>query len=110
MATAAPEIETRASADAGESRPTDVLVVFENTGSEYRTNYSAPAWVNTLTARHFAHLVHSESSTTDMTLDVGLAKSRNAGMLYVTDDVLSPNPWDTLATYWSSEVSQLSLP
>ena len=88
----------------------DVLVVFENTGSEYRTNYSAPAWVNTLTARHFAHLVHSESATADMTLDVGLAKSRNAGMLYVTDDVLSPNPWDTLATYWSSEVSQLSLP
>jgi glucose-6-phosphate 1-dehydrogenase len=32
MATAAPEIETRASADAGESRPTDVLVVFGITG------------------------------------------------------------------------------
>src|SRR4029450_13740671 len=32
MATAAPEMETRASAEAGESRPTDVLVVFGITG------------------------------------------------------------------------------
>ena len=32
MATAAPEIQTRASAEAGESRPTDVLVVFGITG------------------------------------------------------------------------------
>ena len=32
MATAAPEIKTRASAEAGESRPTDVLVVFGITG------------------------------------------------------------------------------
>jgi glucose-6-phosphate 1-dehydrogenase len=32
MATAAPEIETRTSAEAGESRPTDVLVVFGITG------------------------------------------------------------------------------
>ena len=32
MATAAPEIEARASAEAGESRPTDVLVIFGITG------------------------------------------------------------------------------
>ena len=32
---------------------------------------------------------------------------RNVGMICVTDDVLSPNPWDALAIYWLSELGSL---
>jgi hypothetical protein len=28
-------------------------------------------------------------------------------MIYVTGDVLSPNPWDSLATYWLDELDSL---
>jgi hypothetical protein len=31
-------------------------------------------------------------------------------MIYVTDDVLVPNPWDALPTYWSAELDALTLP
>ena len=31
-------------------------------------------------------------------------------MVYVTDDVLVPNPWDALATYWTDELDALRVP
>ncbi len=80
----------------------DTLVTFENTGNEYRNNYTLPSWLNDFTADHFAHIVHTEIA--DMLTDVGFARSRKAGMVYVTDDGL-PNPYDTLASYWTDEVS-----
>jgi len=58
-------------------------------------------------AAHFANLVHSESDAGDMGVDLDFARVRNVGMIYVTDDVLPPNPWDSLATYWLSELDSL---
>jgi hypothetical protein len=88
----------------------DVLVVFEGTGSDYHTAYTHPAWVNALTSAHFAHLVHGEATSANMEIDLDLARARKAGMVYVTDDVLVPNPWDKLATYWSAEIGLIALP
>jgi hypothetical protein len=85
----------------------DTLVTFEHDGNEYRTNYTAPSWLSALSARHFAHLVHGEASSTDMATDVALARARKAGMLYVTDDTLVPNPWDALATYFAAELAAM---
>ena len=39
-----------------------------------------------------------------MNTAIELVVARNAGTIYVTDDVL-PNPWDTLATYWTNELT-----
>jgi hypothetical protein len=88
----------------------DVLVTFEGPASAYEFSYTNPEWVDALPASHFAHLVYAQPSADDVQIDVDLAHQRKAGMLYVTDDVFSPNPWDTLATYWLSELAMLSVP
>jgi hypothetical protein len=85
----------------------DVLVTFEGTGTDYLFLYQSPAWVDALPASHFAHLVHSQTDAADMSTDLDFARLRNVGMIYVTGDVLSPNPWDSLATYWLDELDSL---
>jgi hypothetical protein len=39
---------------------------------------------------------------------ITLSKQRNAGWVYVTNDVL-PNPWDTLPAdpYWTKELDRI---
>jgi len=90
------------------ARAADTLVTFENTGLEYRTNYTPPLWLDELSPLHFAHLAHGEAATADMQSDIALARSRKAGMVYVTDDVLVPNPWDSLASYFTAELLELA--
>jgi hypothetical protein len=87
----------------------DTIVTFENTGSEYRTSYTAPSWLATLGADHFAHIVHAESASADMLGDLDLARDRKAHFVYVSDDVL-PNPFDFLASYWTAELAALAPP
>lgn len=84
----------------------DVVVVFEGTYNTYKT-WVKPSWVNNYPASKFAHLVHAASGTTAMRNVVKWAHQRNAGNVYVTNDVL-PNPWDSLPTYWSAELSELT--
>jgi hypothetical protein len=85
------------------SKPTvDTVVTFEN-GSGY-PGYVASAWTKKYPAYRFCHLLHSVPSTASLTNAVQLAQARNAGFLYVTDDVLD-NPWDTLPTYWDTELN-----
>ena len=85
------------------SKPTvDTVVTFEN-GSGY-PGYATSAWTKKYPAYRFCHLLHSVASTATLTNTVQLAQARNAGFLYVTDDVLD-NPWDTLPTYWDTELN-----
>lgn len=86
----------------------DVLVTFEGTAADYATTYVAPAWADALPASHFAHLVHGDATGPDLSL--ALARTRKAGMIYVTDDVLVPNPWDALPSYFAAERDLLRLP
>ncbi|HEX6278164.1 MAG TPA: carbohydrate binding domain-containing protein, partial [Polyangiaceae bacterium] len=61
-------------------------------------------------ASRFWHLVYNTSSA-DMATALSLSRSRHAGWVYVTDDLMTNgfvNPWDTLATYWSSEVANVA--
>jgi hypothetical protein len=82
----------------------DTLVTFEhNTG--YGT-YLPDRWVTNYPANRFAHLPYAVASAVTMTNYIQLARARNAGFIFVTDDVL-PNPWDTLPAYWEKEVSLL---
>jgi hypothetical protein len=88
----------------------DTMVVFENTYQVYRT-WSPPEWVSRHPARSFWHLVYGAPSATELRDTVNLAKQRNAGYLYVTDDLIDAagSPWDTLppAEYWYDEICQV---
>ncbi|MEZ6132036.1 MAG: spherulation-specific family 4 protein [Planctomycetaceae bacterium] len=82
----------------------DILVTFENTGNEYRNNYTPPSWLNDFSDDHFAHVIHSESSVTEALRDISLAGDRKAGLLFITSDTF-PNPYDEVSSYWSSNAT-----
>ena len=88
------------------SRPTaDVLVVHESFATSY-SGYSPSAWNAGYPAENFAHLVHTQPSSIAMEANVDQAVAQNAGLVYVTDDVLG-NPWDTLPVYWDDHVAKV---
>jgi Spherulation-specific family 4/FG-GAP repeat len=106
------------------AKTADILVTFENTGRQYRNNYTPPSWLDApgFTADNFAHLIHSEprllgNINTQTPTYVDLAKSRKAGMIYITNDklviankgtnneIVTNNPWDTIASYWNQQVN-----
>jgi hypothetical protein len=87
----------------------DTIVTFENAGPTYRTAYAAPSWVDHFDASHFAHIIHSEPAIADMLTDLELARTRKAGFVYVTDDVL-PNPYNVLPSYWTQQLDALAAP
>ncbi|MEM4246906.1 MAG: spherulation-specific family 4 protein [Candidatus Woesearchaeota archaeon] len=93
--------------DQGYINISDNTVIFEGTYNTYKT-WSVPSWVFNYPASKFTHLVYATSSSKNMK-DAILTKSknRNAGYVYVTNDVL-PNPWDTLPSYWSTELSYIN--
>jgi hypothetical protein len=78
----------------------DIAVIFEGTKAKYAT-WKAPAWVSTYRATRFSHLVYDTKASSRQQV-CAASRTRNAGYLYVTNDVL-PNPWDTLPPYWSQE-------
>ena len=92
--------------DQGYINLSDTTVIFEGTYNTYKT-WTPPSWVNSYASSKFTHLVYATSSTTKMNDAVTKAKSRNAGYVYVTNDVL-PNPWDTLPSFWNSELTKIN--
>jgi hypothetical protein len=60
-------------------------------------------------AAHFAHLIHTTVFEDDVFLALDYARTRKVGMVYVTDDVLVPNPWDTLPPYFADQVLDMTL-
>jgi hypothetical protein len=83
----------------------DEVVIFEGTAAQYQ-QWSPPGWSMRRVASQISHLVYGASTANAMRQVCSRSKTRNAGYMYVTDDVL-PNPWDTLpaAPYWASEVA-----
>jgi hypothetical protein len=78
----------------------DAVIVFEGTAAAY-AGWSPPSWVRSRPASSIANLVYSTPAAAMGQVCAG-SKAKNAGYMYVTDDVL-PNPWDTLpaGTSWS---------
>lgn len=79
----------------------DALVTFES-NSGY-PQYAPDPWTGTRDPSAFSHLCYAVAAPDTMTNFIQLAVARNAGLIYVTDD-LGNNPWDTLPTYWWLEV------
>lgn len=82
---------------------TDVIINFESTYSSY-VSWRPAGWEASYPANRFWHLIYTTSQA-QLPNAVALARQRNAGWVYVTDDSL-PNPWDTVpnASYWSQEL------
>jgi hypothetical protein len=78
----------------------DVLVTSES-------NITAPQvnWNQSYPATRQAYMFHSQTLTQLSPL-IDLARSRNVGYVYVTDDVLI-NPYDSLPSYFPSELELL---
>jgi hypothetical protein len=82
----------------------DYLMIVETDYGKYSSgSFSISSWVNKYPANRFIHLIYATNSSY-LANAINLSKQRNAGYIYVTDDVLD-NPWDTLPPYWSTEVN-----
>jgi hypothetical protein len=88
----------------------DVLVTFEGTYGDYTGTPDSPGdayqplnWAP-VDPRKIWHIVYATATQAEMEQVMALSKSRNAGYVYVTDDV-APNPYDTIpaAAYWADE-------
>lgn len=91
------------------SRPTaDAVVVFEDTYRAFR-RYTPDAWNDSYPAARIGHLVHSTGDLSAARNALSLAIQRNAGLFYATNDKLTPNPWDSLPSYWNSLVTEVCL-
>lgn len=83
----------------------DHLMVFEGTAANYRARV-APTWEASYDRNRFWHCVHT-CTVAEMPALVALAKSRNCGLFYATDDVMT-NPYDTLPTYFDALVREVA--
>jgi len=81
----------------------DVLVTFEGSYDTYVSHYTPLSW-NPVDPFKIWHLIYGASTQADMEKAVSLSKRREAGYVYVTDDV-QPDPYDTLPSlsYWADE-------
>jgi len=84
----------------------DIVAIYEDNYTAY-ARWRAPSWVNNYPSSKIYNLVYGAPDATALANALALARSRNAGYVYVTNDVL-PNPWDTLPSYFSSELTQLA--
>jgi hypothetical protein len=76
-------------------------MVFEGTYDQYRA-VQVPGWTRNYPATRFANTIYDATSSSQANTAIGLAKSRNAGYVFVTN-LSQPNPYDALPSYWSSE-------
>jgi hypothetical protein len=75
----------------------DHLMVCETDAATY-LNTVRPAWEANWPADKFWHCIHS-CGPAQLAGVVGLAQANNAGLIYVTDDVMT-NPYDRLPSFW----------
>lgn len=94
----------------------DVLVTFEgplisttNNPNCYDTYGGPSTWMQNYNSNRFGHLIYGVSDAGIMKNLVNLSTSHNAAYIFITDDTL-PDPWDTLPSYWNSEIAALNIP
>ncbi len=83
----------------------DEVVTFEGTYDTYR-RATVPAWTAGYAPSRFTHLVYATTKR-QLSSALDLSARRRAGNVYVTNDG-GVNPWDTLPSYWQSELSALA--
>ncbi len=84
----------------------DVNVIYEGSFSNWYT-YTPDSYISNYPLDRLGSLVYSAEGVTDMQAALDLARDRNIGYAFVTDDSL-PNPWNKLPSYWNEEVNYMS--
>jgi Spherulation-specific family 4/Fibronectin type III domain len=92
----------------------DVLVTFEGSYGDYTGKPESAAqayqplnW-SPVDPDKIWHIVYGTPTQSEMESVIALSKSRNAGYIYVTNDVPA-NPYDTIPSlYWADEQNQMS--
>ncbi|MFO0830576.1 MAG: spherulation-specific family 4 protein [Phycisphaerales bacterium] len=89
----------------------DTFVLYENdsAGPEPFAADQPPAWALSGPATRVAYIVYNVATDAQMQATLSLARARNAGFVFITDDVLI-NPYDTLPPYWESQASLARTP
>jgi len=81
----------------------DALIITEGAKRAYK-RYPVAQWTLRMPAARLGHLSYGIPNAKEMRQVIGDALNRNAGMVYVTNDV-APNPWDSLPNYWAQQVN-----
>jgi len=84
----------------------DTTIVFEDSYALYK-KWVQPSWIYKYPAGKLTHLVYDAANIKQLTNAVALSRKRNAGMIYITNDAFD-DPWDTLPTYWTTEVNRMT--
>ena len=84
----------------------DVLVDFEDNQNGLAGG-SPSSWVRNHASSHFGNIVGEAAGIKTMTADLSLARQRNAGYVYVTDQNINDDnhAYERLPVYWSQEVA-----
>ena len=87
----------------------DIVLSFEDTYANY-ANAATPSWVMTYSRARFWHIVLSATQA-QMTAAVTLARQRNAGLIYITDQGPA-TAYSQLVTgaYWQAELAAAGAP
>jgi len=83
----------------------DIIVVFEGPYSNY-VGATFDPWIDNYPAYRFQHLVY-DTPVASFENAWNIAKGENVGYIYITDDA-APNPWNSLPSYWNTEVGAVS--
>jgi hypothetical protein len=81
----------------------DAVVTFEGSAASYK-KYAPPSWVLAEPADTIANIIYAAPASA-LASDCSTATADNAGLRYVTDAKLRPDPYAALPTYWSTETT-----
>lgn len=81
----------------------DVIINFESDFASYQA-FKPMGWEPNYPITKFCHLIYNMTDPTKVASTLSTIAANHAGYGYITNDTL-PNPYDTLPSYFSSEVA-----
>jgi hypothetical protein len=89
----------------------DIIVSFEDTYANYLSYPPNPAWVASYSKWRFYNIILSASSVSDMDDAVSMARGRNVGYVYVTEQgPAAAYQAIESGSYWTSELAAVTAP
>lgn len=86
----------------------DVMVIFENYQRHWM-KYHPPSYTKKYSSQRLAALIHTSNNRV-MKSSLDRALQNKLGYIYITNDstdTTNRNPWDSLPTYWQSQVNYI---
>jgi hypothetical protein len=87
----------------------DISIVSENYPTAWE-QYQPLPYVQSYDKKHFACLIHTVPDVETMKKQIDIARDRNIGYVYITDDSTTRgdgDPWNSLPSYWWQEVDYI---